>query len=348
MRNRIRELGITVGSFPTGKRNMITDVPGVQVGNVTLKEDLPNEECIRTGVTAILPHTGNVFQDKVPAASFVLNGFGKTTGLIQVEELGVIESPIMLTNTFNVGTVLQGTHNYILENNSDIGDQTGSLNVVVGECNDMYLNSVKKVPIREEHARKAITNASSEVEEGAVGAGTGMMCYQYKGGVGTASRLVRDNYTIGVLVVSNFGRREEFEWGHYQPTKMNDEEVPDGSIMMVVATDAPVTDRQLKRIAKRAPVGLARTGSRVHHGSGDIVIAFTNGYTIPHNVKGEYQAKQVHIRDDSKIMNELFQGVAEATEEAILNSLTKAETTSGRKGRVLEGIPYDSFKAFTD
>ncbi|MBB6454787.1 D-aminopeptidase [Salirhabdus euzebyi] len=341
MRKRIRDLNIRIGTMQPGKRNAITDVPGVKVGHVTLNEDLENEECIRTGVTAILPHDGNLFRHKVPAASFVLNGFGKTSGLVQVEELGEMETPIMLTNTFNVGTVMKGTLEHMLEQNPEIGDTTGSLNVVVGECNDMYLNSARLLPILPEHARQAIDSASTEVEEGAVGAGTGMLCYQYKGGVGTSSRIINDQYTVGVLVVSNFGQRKEFELARYKDPLMNDKDIPDGSIMMIVGTDAPLSDRQLKRLSKRAPIGLARTGSNVHHGSGDIVIAFSNGYTIPHFAESDFIEQKKLIRDDSKIMRELFQGVAEATEEAILNSLTMAETTTGRKGRVVEGLPYD-------
>ncbi|SET93514.1 D-aminopeptidase [Salinibacillus kushneri] len=343
MRKRIRDLGIIIGTLPTGEQNKITDVPGVNVGHITKVVDKANNTSIRTGITAVLPHQRNLFQEKVPASSFVLNGFGKTAGLVQIEELGTIESPIMLTNTFEVGTVWQGTLSYMLDQNPDAGDKTGSLNVVVGECNDMYLNDVRIQSLITQDAKKAIKAAKADADEGAVGAGTGMMCYQFKGGVGTSSRKVREGYTIGVLVVSNFGKREELEAARYKPTYMDDNQIPDGSIMMIVGTDAPVSERQLKRIAKRAPVGLARTGSRVHHGSGDIVIAFSNGYTIPHSKHGEYLEKQMLIRDDSLVMNELFQGVEEATEEAILNSLSKAETMTGRKGRVVEGIPYSLF-----
>ncbi|GAA0493976.1 P1 family peptidase [Salinibacillus aidingensis] len=344
MRKRVRELDVKIGTLHPGERNMISDVPGVMVGHVTKCEDLDNETCIRTGVTAVLPHQGNLFQEKVPAASFVLNGFGKTAGLVQVEELGTIESPIMLTNTFQVGTVWQGTLSYMLGQNPDVGDTTGSLNVVVGECNDMYLNDARVQRLTNNDAVQAIEAAETDIEEGAVGAGTGMMCYQYKGGVGTSSRKVKDGYTIGALVVSNFGKREELEAARYQKAEMDESGIPDGSIMMIVATNAPVSDRQLKRIARRAPIGLARTGSRVHHGSGDVVIAFSNAYTIPHNDQGDYLEKQMLIRDDSQVMNELFQGVEEATEEAILNSLTKAQTMEGRKGRVAEGIPYSLFQ----
>jgi D-aminopeptidase len=336
MRKRLRELGINVGILPTGPRNMITDVPGVKVGHVTLKQDLPNDEKVCTGVTAILPHCGNIFKDKVLAASFVLNGFGKTVGLIQIDELGEIESPIMLTNTFNVGNVWQGALQYMLRENPEIGDSTGSINIVVGECNDMFLNSARIAKISPELAEQAIENANTFVEEGGVGAGTGMTCFQYKGGIGTASRVV-NSYTIGVLVVSNFGKREELQL--IKSKAISPIDVPDGSIMIVVATNAPLTDRQLKRLAKRATVGLARTGSQVHHGSGDIIIAFSNGYTISHFDEGIHKFSA--IRDDSKIMMDLFVGVAEATEEAIYNSLTMAETTEGRLGRIVDALPYD-------
>jgi D-aminopeptidase len=344
MRKRARELGLKVGAMQPGIQNMITDVPGVQVGQITIHKDLDNKEAIRTGVTAILPHSGNLFKDKVPAASYVLNGFGKTAGLIQVDELGQIESPIMLTNTFNVGNVWQATLEYMLENNPEVGDSTGSLNVVVGECNDMYLNSTRLARLEAKQVKAAIENAGKDVEEGGVGAGTGMMCFQYKGGVGTSSRQINDTYVVGVLVVSNFGYREELELARYKSSTINHQEVPDGSIMIIVGTNAPLSDRQLKRLAKRSPVGLAQTGSKIHHGSGDIVIAFSNGYTIPHSAEEEFSTGQTLVRDDSQVMRALFQGVAEATEEAILNSLTKANDTTGRKGRVVEGIPYDLLK----
>ncbi|MEC1372851.1 P1 family peptidase [Heyndrickxia oleronia] len=336
---KARELGIEVGNLPTGSKNCITDVKGVKVGHITLNQDI-NDGCIRTGVTAILPHEGNLFLEKVRAACYVANGFGKTTGLVQVEELGCIESPIMLTNTFSVGPVLQGTLQYMLAENPAIGDSTSSINIIVGECNDSYLNSIRLLAVKPEHAIQAIQCATNQqAEEGAVGAGTGTMCFGYKGGIGSSSRLISEGdsfYTVGILVQSNFGSKDEFRYAN--SVGDDDKERPDGSIMMVLATDAPVSDRQLKRLAKRCVVGLSRIGSHIHNGSGDVVIAFSNAETIQHS--SSKAAEQVTVlHDDHPIMNLLFQAVAEATEEAILNSLSQAETTSGRKGRVGEKAP---------
>jgi len=330
------EAGIKIGSLQHGEKNCITDVSGVRVGHVTIKEDLSREECIRTGVTAILPHGANTFKEKVAAASYVVNGFGKTTGLIQIEELGLLESPILLTNTFCVGSVLQGGLQYMLKENPEIGDSTSSINIVVGECNDSYLNSARLLSVKPEHAMEAIRTASVDrAEEGAVGAGTGTICFGYKGGIGSASRIVpyKENtaYTVGVLVQSNFGKKDEL---YFDIIKQEDKmERPDGSIMMVLASD-----RQLKRLAKRCPVGLSRIGSHIHHGSGDIVIAFSNAVTFSHNQKEGIETIDI-LREDHPVMNLLFQAVAEATEEAILNSLLQAERTNGRKGRVAEKIP---------
>lgn len=319
-----------------GKWNAITDVGGVKVGHVTLYEKLNDHDTICTGVTAILPHSGNVFKEKVPAASFVLNGFGKTVGLIQVEELGLIESPIMLTNTFSVGAVLEGTMAYMLRENPEIGDTTSSLNIVVGECNDSHLNSMRLLAVRPEHAEQAIVNAESGVfRMGAVGAGKGMICYGVKGGIGSSSRKVEGegyDYTVGVLTLTNFGRSHEIKIANWAPDHLDK---PDGSVIIVVATDAPVNERQLKRFAKRAAIGLGRTGTHIHNGSGDIIIAFSNSHTVPHE-STELFTENAILRDDTAVMNDLFQAVIEATEEAVYQSILHAETTVGRKGRVVE------------
>lgn len=319
-----------------GKWNAITDVGGVKVGHVTLYEKLNDHDTICTGVTAILPHSGNVFKEKVPAASFVLNGFGKTVGLIQVEELGLIESPIMLTNTFSVGAVLEGTMAYMLRENPEIGDTTSSLNIVVGECNDSHLNSMRLLAVRPEHAEQAIVNAESGVfGMGAVGAGKGMICYGVKGGIGSSSRKVEGegyDYTVGVLTLTNFGRSHEIKIANWAPDHLDK---PDGSVIIVVATDAPVNERQLKRFAKRAAIGLGRTGTHIHNGSGDIIIAFSNSHTVPHE-STELFTENAILRDDTAVMNDLFQAVIEATEEAVYQSILHAETTVGRKGRVVE------------
>lgn len=335
---KVRELGITIGQLAPGDKNCITDIEGVSVGHVTLDYPLNNSgDAACTGVTAILPHQGNLFREKVTAACYVLNGFGKTTGLVQVDELGVIESPIMLTNTFGVPNVSQGTLKYLLDQNEEIGISTGTVNIVVGECNDSHLNSIRLFPVKPEHALEAIQQAKTEViEEGAVGAGKGMVCFGYKGGIGSSSRIVEDKcgqkYTVGCLVLSNFGKSSEFLTERYKVTGANGESTispTDGSIIIVMATDAPLSSRQLKRVIKRCGIGLGRTGSHYSHGSGDIVIGFTTACTVQHQYDGELESRW-QIREDHDIMNKLFMAAAEATEEAILNSMSQATTTTGR------------------
>ena len=323
-----------------GKKNSLTDVPGVRVGHVTLYEKLSEHDTICTGVTAILPHGGNLFQEKLPAGCHVFNGFGKTVGLIQLEELGLIESPIMLTNTFSVAPVLQGTLQYMLEQNATIGDTTSTINIVVAECNDGYLNSIRIPAVKPEHAIQAIENATeAPVEQGAVGAGKGMVCFGYKGGIGSASRVLTyedHRYTVASLVLSNFGKKDEAKF--FNVSKDSPVNTPDGSIIIVLATDAPLYDRQLKRLAKRAGLGLGRVGSIMANGSGDIAIAFSTAWRYKHNDQNMTEAIQF-LRDDHPIMNRLFQAAIESTEEAIINSLKYAETTIGRKGRIIKKAP---------
>lgn len=348
---KIREAGVQIGVLPTGSKNCITDVDGVMVGHVTLDFPLQDgeNEYACTGVTAILPHRGNLFREKVPAASYVLNGFGKTTGLVQVNELGLIESPIMVTNTFGVSAVTQGTLQYMLESNPEIGETTGTINIVIGECNDSYLNSIRLLPVKPEHAIEAIQKASSNVaEEGAIGAGKGMVCFGYKGGIGSSSRVVSldmdKGYTIGCLVLTNFGRKEEFQAKKYKFNGLSLtealSETADGSIIIVLATNAPLSDRQLQRIAKRCGIGLGRTGSHFSHGSGDIVIAFSTVNRYSH-FSEQHIENHFYIREDHPIMNLLFTAAAEATEEAIINSLSQSKTTKGRNGRVVNSFPFE-------
>ncbi len=351
MKKKVREMGIKIGQLPTGAKNCITDIGGVQVGHVTLQGELNQEggyAC--TGVTAILPHSGNLFQQKVTAASYVLNGFGKTTGLVQINELGVIESPIMLTNTFGVPAVTQGTLQYMLDTNKDIGDSTGTINIVVGECNDSHLNSIRACPVTPEHAIQAIQSATEDVAaEGAVGAGTGMICFGYKGGIGSSSRIVtvenkKTSYTIGCMVLSNFGHSSEFLAERYRmPNTQHPSTLSptDGSIIIVLATDAPLSSRQLTRVIKRCGIGLGRTGSHYSHGSGDIVIGFTTAHHIPHK-SNELLEARMQLREDHPIMNQLFTAAAEAAEEAILNSLSQAETTIGRNGHIVNAYLFES------
>ena len=343
---KVRDRGIVVGRMAPGTNNCLTDVPGVMVGHVTLDFPLEDngEEYACTGVTAILPHGGNLFKEKVTAASYVIDGFGKTTGLVQVNELGTIEAPIMLTNTFAVPAVTQGTLEYMLAENKEIGETTGTINIVVGECNDSYLNSIRHFPVKPGHAIEAIKKASeSPVKEGAVGAGKGMVCFGHKGGIGTASRMIEahDPYMIGCLVLSNFGQKAEFMAEKYgvESIKSGLSETADGSIMIILATNAPLSDRQLLRLAKRCGIGLGRTGSHFSHGSGDIVIAFSTANKTMHISDKIIQANS-RIREDHPLMNELFTAAAEATEEAILNSLSQAESTKGRRGRVVDAYPF--------
>ncbi len=343
-RKRLRELGINVGRFKTGTYNAITDVKGVKVGHKTVIKD--GESVARTGVTAIVPHDGNWFREKVFANSYVINGFGKTSGTIQVDELGVLESPIMLTNTLSVGDVLKGTISYMLDQTPEIGDTTGTVNVVVGECNDGYLNDIRAMHVTPEDAQEAIKNAKAgTVEEGCVGAGTGMLCLGHKGGIGTSSRIVtvgEEQYTVGALVLTNFGRKQDLRFSNKLMNE--DTNIPDGSIMIILATDAPVSDRQLKRIAKRASFGLARTGSSASHGSGDIVLAFSTAHKIPHQYQATNNTVQYQfIKEDGPIISDLFEMTVDCVEEAIWNSMCKAETTKGRNERKMEAISYDYF-----
>lgn len=347
---KIRQRGVTIGKLPVGEKNCITDVAGVQVGHVTLDHQLSEGEHACTGVTAILPHGDNLFHQKVVGASYILNGFGKTTGLVQVDELGVIEAPIMLTNTFGVPAVTQGTLTYMLKENPDIGVSTGTINIVVGECNDGRLNSIRELPVEPKHAVEAIQNATSEASlEGAVGAGKGMICFGHKGGIGSSSRIVYDTssdtaYTIGCMVLSNFGKKEEFQAERYKAkgnSSVPSYPIPaDGSIIIVLATDVPLGNSQLKRVAKRCGIGLGRTGSHFSNGSGDIVIAFSTVHKIPHVSEDSVEIRYV-LRDDHAVMNDLFQAAAEVTEEAILNSLSQAVTTKGRLGEMVYAYPFE-------
>ncbi|WP_294511276.1 P1 family peptidase [uncultured Intestinimonas sp.] len=312
--------------WPRGKRDLITDVPGVKVGHVTLKEG-----DIHTGVTAVLPHGGNCFQDKVMAGVSVINGFGKSVGLIQIQELGTIETPILLTNTLSVGTACEELTRYMLEGNPDIGVTTGTVNCVVTECNDGRLNDIRGLHVRPEHVREALANAGEDFEEGAVGGGTGMVCLGLKGGIGSASRRVEvdgQTYTVGALVMSNFGAPGNLIIGgkHYDTKLGRDERKDEGSIIMLLATDIPLNERQLSRLAKRSMVALGRVGSYCGNGSGDIAIAFTTANRLPHY--SEKNILETRMFYDENIDRVFVAGV-EAVEEAIISSLYHAETTTG-------------------
>jgi D-aminopeptidase len=341
---RLRDFGIETGIFKTGKNNAITDVSGVKVGHVTLIEG--ND--IRTGVTAIIPHEGNIFQKKCPAAIYAGNGFGKITGYTQVCELGNIETPIILTNTLSVAQAIEGLVTYTLarEGNEDVK----SVNSIVGETNDGGLNDIRKRYVTSQHVIDAITGAKGgAVAEGNVGAGTGTQCFGYKGGIGTSSRILPaayGSYTVGVLVQSNFGGILEIDGVHAgqrlgqysfkDAVEKDDSLNPDGSCMIAVITDAPVDARNLERMAKRAMLGLAKTGGIASNGSGDYVIALS---VCKENLIDEHTKYYTPVLLHNDAMSALFEATIEATAEAIWNSLFAAETMTGFNGREVKSLP---------
>ncbi|WP_105619826.1 DmpA family aminopeptidase [Vallitalea okinawensis] len=339
-RRRIRDYGIKIGELKTGVRNAITDVQGVKVGHVTLLD-----EAKKTGVTAVLPHEGNIFKEKVFAASHVINGFGKSTGLVQIEELGTLETPIILTNTLSVGMAFDSLVDYMLETNEDIGDTTGTVNPVICECNDGRINDIRGKHIKKEHIFKAILSADVDFEEGAVGAGTGMCCYGLKGGIGTSSRdieLDNGNFTVGVLALTNFGEKKDLlvdgepigrEIICMDQALINEEDR--GSVIIIIATDLPMTHRQLKRMCKRAVVGLSRTGSYISNGSGDVVLGFTTKNRMNHYTNDPLMPLDMLHEN---YMDYVFRGVKEATEESVLNALVTSDAMVDRKGIQRESL----------
>jgi len=347
-RPRAREFGLVVGVLPTGPLNAITDVAGVAVGQVTVIEG----RNVRTGVTAILPHGGNVFQDKVPAGISVANGFGKLTGVTQVRELGTLETPIVLTNTLSVPAAADAVIDWTLGLPGN--ERVASVNPVVGETNDGWLSDIRGRHVTKPHVLEAIRTASGgPVAEGAVGAGTGTTCFDYKGGIGTASRRLPDTrggYTVGVLVQTNFGGvltirgvpfdRKDAGSGAGATGGTAPNPAGDSSCLIIVATDAPLDARNLERLAKRALLGIARTGGYFSNGSGDYAVAFSTAASVrvPHRSEAPTRTMTV-LRDDA--VSPLFQAAAEAAEEAILNSLFKAVRTEGKDGHVAEALPLD-------
>jgi D-aminopeptidase len=361
-RLRARALGIVVGSYAPGPLNAITDVAGVTVGQTTLISGdgplKPGLGPVRTGATVVIPRD-DVWHKKVPAGSFVLNGTGEMTGLAWVTESGFLEYPIALTNTLNVPRVANGVMNWMIARYPEIGITDDTLTPVVAECDDGRLNDIQGRHVSEADVVKALDSASSgAVQEGTVGAGTGMVSYGFKGGIGTSSRRLLETeggYTIGVLVNANHGRRPEFVVGGV-PVGRFYESVPpvaqalspgqsEGSIIIVIATDAPLDSRQLTRLAKRAALGLARTGSTARHGSGDFMLAFSTANIIPHYPK-EPIFQQTHLADTH--LNPLITATVEATEEAILNALTMATTVVGRDGHRAEAISLSRLRAILD
>lgn len=341
-RARARDLGVAPGIFAPGANNAITDVAGVRVGHVTVVEGAN----VRTGVTAIVPHEGNSYLDRVPAAIWVGNGFGKLTGFTQVNELGELETPVLLTCTLCVWKAADALAAWMLEQPGM--ERVRSINPVVGETNDGGLNDIRSRPITAEHVRQALTSAAGGmVAEGSVGAGQGTEAFGWKGGIGTSSRLLPQSlggYTVGVLVQSNFGGILQVmgapvgqALGKYSFKNAGSKDGGDGSIMMVVATDAPLSDRNLRRLAARAMMGLGRTGSSASNGSGDYVIAFSTA----REVRRPFNATRLQTTElANESVSALFEGVVEATEEAIYNSLFQATTVTGN-GRTVEAIPLD-------
>lgn len=319
--------------FKKGKRNLITDVGNVRVGHKTIKD---KEH--QTGVTIVDPGSDCMFRNKYRAAAHVINGFGKTSGLVQIDELGTLESYIGLTNTLSVGTVQQAIVKQMLKEDESIGLENGTVNVVVGECNDGYLNAIRDCIVCEQDVEEAFANLSKSFEEGSVGAGRGMQCFQRKGGIGSSSRVLtidQKEYTIGTLVLSNFGLAKDFTLANLTAKK---QEVEKGSIIMIIACDLPLDARQLKRVCKRMHVPLARLGSFMGNGSGDIAIAFSTAEVVPHEANKAVMSQEVL---HESYMDQVFRCAIECCEESILSSLWHSETCEGRDGHVVTSIKED-------
>jgi D-aminopeptidase len=373
-RPHIHDLGLKIGQYESGEWNAITDVPGVKVGHITIMEGtgalIPGNGPVRTGATVIIPRD-DVWHHKVPAGAFVLNGTGEMTGLAWIAESGFLEYPIALTNTLNVPRVADGVMSWMIQQYPDIGISDDTLTPVVAECDDSRLNDSQGRHISSEDVVQVLEGAASGlVREGSVGAGTGMVSYQFKGGIGTASRVLpaeKGGYRVGILVNANHGRRHELTMAGVPVGRLyTDEEQTiakkditpssslhsktfgpqqrqdSGSIIIIVATDAPLDARQLARLSKRATIGLARTGSISHHGSGDFVLAFSTGNVIPHYPK-DPTFVMTHLADTH--LNPLFQATVEATEEAILNALLQATTVTGRDDRRFEAISIEQLRS---
>ena len=348
IRRRARDLGMAPGVLPTGKWNAITDVQGVKVGHVTLIEG----DDIRTGVTAILPHGGNVFQDKVPAGIVVGNGFGKLMGSTQLNELGEIETPIVLTNTLSIPVAAEALIEWTLSQKDN--EEARSVNPVVGETNDGWLNDIRKRVVTKASVLEALNVAESgPVKEGCVGAGTGTVCFGWKGGIGTSSRVLPmslGGYTVGALVQSNFGGVLQLDGipigrklGQFYLKDELDESA-DGSAMIVIATNAPISDRNLKRLAKRGLAGLARTGASMSNGSGDYVIVFSTNEDVRRTAERRNKV-WMYPEVPNDLISPLFEAAIEATEEAIDNSLCMAMMMTGYQGRTIHALPLDALQS---
>lgn len=325
-----------IGRMERGPRNAITDVPGVRVGHCTVDNDRH-----KTGVTVVMPCGDDIFREKMVAACHVLNGFGKTTGLMQIQELGTLETPIALTNTLNVGRVHDAVVEYMCRRGEDAGYAVRSVNPVVCECNDASLNDIRHRAVGEREVFEAIAGASEIFAEGDVGAGKGMTCHDLKGGIGSSSRIVsigEERFTIGVLVLTNHGSLRDLtihgeNVGKDIEQRIHEDTPDEGSCILIVATDLPVTSRQLGRIVRRCSVGLARLGSYIGHGSGEVMVGFSTANRIPAQ-GGCFALRCIHESN----MDAAFRAVAEATEEAVLRSMLHAKTTIGYSGKVRRSL----------
>ncbi|MFX0150541.1 MAG: P1 family peptidase [Candidatus Hodarchaeota archaeon] len=355
----LRKLGWKCGKYKSGKDNAITDVPGVSVGHSTIitgeGELIPGKGPVRTGVTVIFPHDKNCFMEKTSAGVFVANGFGKATGIPQILETGVIETPIAITNTLNVGLVFDALVNHAISENPEIGIKTGSVSPIVTECFDGYLNDIQGRHVKEFHVLNAIKEAKKGISfgQGNIGAGTGMQVFKLKSGVGMASRQVpkvkkdsEKTYHVGALVVPNFGQFNDFLFYGMEMSSILDEKkylpkhqdrtevkLEGGSIIVVLATDLPLSSRQLNRISHRGALGITHTGSTLNHGSGDFIITFSSQNKVSHKNKNSFLEKTI-LNDNSPVMTDVFKIAVEVVQEAIYNAILSAETMVGRDNNV--------------
>ncbi|MFO0597405.1 MAG: P1 family peptidase [Myxococcaceae bacterium] len=361
-RVRARELDLPLGRFRPGKYNAITDVEGVLVGHSTIIDGppgplVPGKGPVRTGVTAIIPNDGNIFMDRLAGGAFVLNGAGEVSGLTQVVEWGLLETPILLTNTMAVGAVSDALARTMVETHPGIGHEHDVIIPVVGECDDSYLNDISGRHVKEEHVREALEKAKTGVvPEGAVGGGTGMITCDFKAGIGTSSRKlppVLGGYTLGVLVMSNFGKMHNLRVAGMPVGEVLAEKfrgmprrtISYGSIIAVVATDAPLLPHQLNRLCKRVSLGIGRVGSYAAHGSGEIVVGFSTANVVPRRTRKMVYKMKLLL--DARL-DPLYEAVMEATEEAILNSMCMANEMAGAHGHVVPALPLDEVRRFVD
>ncbi len=348
---RARDHGVAIGPRPTGPLNSITDVEGVLVGHATVSSDGPL--VARTGVTVVMPNGGRIFDERVVGAAFVLNGAGELSGITQVREWGLLETPIALTNTMSVGACSQGIVDYMMDRHDSIGHEADVLIPIVGECDDSWLNDVAGRHVLPEHVSQAIADASDgPVAEGGVGAGTGMITCDLKSGIGTSSRVVTiggERFTVGALVLSNFGTIEQLRIdGMPLGRHLARDWAPElrrvenyGSIVCVIATDAPLGPHQLERLAKRAALGVGRCGSTAHHGSGELMLAFSTANVVPRD-QSVHRFTWSLLADHA--INDLYEATVDVTEEAIMNALFAGAETTGRLGRVIRALPIDELE----